>query len=129
MFDTVAVESTASICAEAIGPDSGSIYVNLLGVDFPRSDTESIFFLGYGITGESYIFEGDTYPASPDYFEFGKKFIPIAERLWSQGKWKTHPERVGPDGLVGILAGMKEMKEGKVSGVKLVYRVEETQWP
>jgi hypothetical protein len=24
---------------------------------------------------------------------------------------------------------MKDMKEGKISGYKLLYRVEETQWP
>ncbi|KAL7915481.1 putative zinc-binding oxidoreductase ToxD [Trichoderma velutinum] len=128
VLDTVSLESTASICADAISTEGGT-YVNLLGVGIPRSDVENHFFLGYGVSGESYIFEGDRYPAEPEYFAFGKKFFVIAEKLWSEGKWKTHPERVGPDGLLGVIDGMKEMKEGKVSGEKLVYRVDETVWP
>jgi len=38
----------------------------------------------------------------------------------------VHPPSVRPDGLRGVLDGMREMREGKVSGVKLVYKVAET---
>jgi hypothetical protein len=30
---------------------------------------------------------------------------------------------------LGAVAGMQEMREGKVSGQKLVYRIAETEWP
>ncbi|KKP04335.1 TOXD [Trichoderma harzianum] len=125
VLDTVAIESTAAICSDAISTEGGT-YVNLLGIEIPRLNVESIFFLGYSASGESYIFEGERWPAEPTYFAFGKEFLGIAEKLWSEGKLKTHPERVGPDGLLGAIAGMKEMKEGKVSGEKLVYRIDET---
>lgn len=98
-------------------------------MESPRSDIRSIFFLGYNVSGETYIFEGETYSASPEDFAFGKNFTAVAEKLWLEGKWKTHPNRVRPGGLVGVLAGMQEVKEGKVSGEKLVYRVDETEWP
>lgn len=98
-------------------------------MDCPRADVQSIFFLCYGISGESYIFEGETFNAQPEDFVFGAKFAPIAERLWAEGKWRPHPQRVGRDGLLGALEGMQEMREGKVSGEKLVYRVDETKWP
>lgn len=128
MFDTVALESTAAICAAAIGPKGGQ-YCNLLGIDCPRSDVKSSFFLAYDVSGESYKFEGDVYASNPEAFEFASKFTPIAEQLWAEGAWRAHPQRVDGDGLLGALAGMQEMREGKVSGVKLVYRIDETQWP
>ena len=101
----------------------------MLGVDCPRPDVKSTFFLGYSLSGESYIFEGEGYDAEPEDFVFGSKFTGIAEKLWAEGRWKPHPQRVGPWGLLGCIDGMKEMREGKVSGEKLVYRVDETEWP
>ncbi|KAL7954595.1 putative zinc-binding oxidoreductase ToxD [Trichoderma compactum] len=102
VLDTVAIESTAAICADTISTKGGT-YVNLLGIGIPRLNVGSlgsIFFLGYSVSGESYIC-----------------------------KWKSHPERVGPGDLLDAIAGMKEMKEGKFSGEKLVYRIDETVWP
>ncbi|KAH8696390.1 putative zinc-binding oxidoreductase ToxD [Talaromyces proteolyticus] len=129
VLDTVSKESSAKISAEALSSKGGT-YVNLLGeYDAPRSDVESIFFLVYGITGEKYIFEGKHWEAQPTYFEFAKKFFPVVEKLWGEGKWTEHPREVRPGGLFGVLDGMKDMKEGKISGYKLLYRVEETQWP
>lgn len=128
IFDTVAVEMSAQICADAFGEDGG-IYCNLLGIDCPRKDVTSIFFLGYSLSGESYIFEGDHYKAQPEDFEFGARFYRVAEKLWHEGKIRAHPERVGPGGLIGVLDGLQEMREGRYSGEKLVYRIDETSWP
>jgi hypothetical protein len=128
IFDTVALETTAAICADSMG-SSGGVYCNLLGVDCPRPDVQSVFFLGYSISGEAYIFEGEHYEAQPEDFAFGTKFVDVAEKLWAEGRWKPHPQRVGGGGLLGAISGMQEMREGKVSGEKLVYRVDETNWP
>lgn len=128
VLDAVSIESTAKTSAEALGSNGGT-YVNLLGeYDVPRPDVESIFFLGYGLSGEAYIFEGQHWEAQPTYFEFAKRFLPIAEKLWSEGKWTEHPQEVRPGGLLGVLDGMKDMKEGKISGCKLVYNVDDTKW-
>ncbi|KAJ4388762.1 hypothetical protein N0V93_006222 [Gnomoniopsis smithogilvyi] len=128
VFDTVAVETSARICAVAFGP-SGGIYCNLLGADCPRDDVESIFFLGYDMSGELYKFEGEVYPARPEAFEFGRRWYSVAEKLWAEGKWKPHPQRIGAGGLLGAVDGMMEMRQGLVSGQKLVYLVNETTWP
>ena len=53
-------------------------------------------------------------------------FWQLSERLVHDGKLKPHPVKVGKDGLVGVFGGLQQMKEGRVSGVKLVYRVKET---
>ncbi|KAI0432522.1 putative zinc-binding oxidoreductase ToxD [Xylaria sp. FL1042] len=133
VFDTVNLPSTASICAAAISRSNSHhredrVYCNLLGEGCPRDDVSSVFFLGYSLSGESYIFETQEHPAQPKDFEFGKRWFPMAEKLWGEGKLKTHPEKVGAGGLLGCLEGMEEMRRGQVSGVKLVYRVDETSW-
>jgi hypothetical protein len=129
VFDTVALDSTASICATAIGGEGGT-YVSLLPVECPRSDVKSIFFLGYSMSGESYILEGDEYSAQPEDYEFGKTWVDAAEKLWSAGKLKTHPEVMHKGGLLGALRGMQAMRDGKgPSGGKWVYRVDDTEWP
>ncbi|KAK4543082.1 hypothetical protein LTR36_005859 [Oleoguttula mirabilis] len=129
VFDTVATESTAAICADAIGLGGGTS-CTLLPVSSPREDVKCIFFLGYDLKGESYIFEGDAYPAKPEVFAFAKRFTSLGEKLWAEGKWQPHPQRVGGGGLLGAVEGMQCMREGRgPSGEKWVYRVDETVWP
>ncbi|KAK5154467.1 hypothetical protein LTS14_006602 [Recurvomyces mirabilis] len=129
IFDTVAIESTAEACATAFGAQGG-LYCNLLGAECPRKDVKSEFFLGYSMSGQEYIFEGDSYPAQPKDFVFAKRWVESAERLWEQGKWKCHPEKLLPGGLQGAVQGMQAMREGKgPSGEKWVYRADETEWP
>lgn len=67
-----------------------------------------------------------TYPAVPEDYEFMKRFSALAEELLKDGKIKVHPLRVEGEGLKGVLDGLQLMREGKVSGQKLVYRVTET---
>lgn len=80
----------------------------------------------YTIFNEEYEKAGRHTPASPEDFEFAKKVFNITEKLLADGRLKTHPEKVGPNGLEGALQGMQDMKADKVSGQKLVYRVAET---
>lgn len=54
-------------------------------------------------------------------------FIPIAEGLLKEGKIRGHSPSVRRGGLRGVLEGLKELREGKVSGEKVVYRVEDTE--
>lgn len=128
VYDTVSTPETAQICAQAFGAQGGQ-YVNLLGPECPRSDVQSTFFLGYDVSGEEYIFEGERFEAKPDALAYALAFCPIAEKLWADGKLKPHPQRVGKGGLQGVLEGLQILREGRYSGEKLVYRVEDTEWP
>jgi hypothetical protein len=128
VFDTVSNEATASIRADAFRPEGG-VYCNLLGVGCLRSNIEPVFFLGYCVSGEEYTFEGETYPAIPEDFVHGAKFASIAEKLWAEGNWKPHPQRMEKAGLSGVSDELQQMREGKYSNEKLVYRIEEMRWP
>lgn len=92
-----------------------------------RQDVKNIFFLGYSVRGEEFEIEGEVFPAAPEDFELAKKFFVLCERLLEEGKIKNHPVGLRKGGLENVLGGMWEMKEGKYSGEKLVYRVGEIE--
>ena len=62
-------------------------------------------------------------PAKLQDFEFAKKFWDLATKLLASQRVVVHPVEVGSNGLAGVLDGLNRLKEGKVSGVKLVYRI------
>ncbi|KAF2967893.1 hypothetical protein GQX73_g5705 [Xylaria multiplex] len=112
VLDTVSTAGTAAICAAAFASQLDSrrtedlIYCNLLNIDCPRDDVKSVFFLGYSLSGEFYIFETEQFPAQPEDLQFGKKWMPMAENLWAEGKVKNHPEKIGERGLLGCIGGV-----------------------
>jgi NADPH:quinone reductase-like Zn-dependent oxidoreductase len=127
IWDTVSLEPTAKICAEAISSNpEGARYGSILPVKFPKEGVFSTWTFMYTIFNDPFTKAGRDTPAVPEDFEFAKEFFAITEKLLAEGKLKTHPEKVGPNGLAGALQGMDDMKNDKVSANKLVYRVAET---
>jgi hypothetical protein len=53
-------------------------------------------------------------------------FWTLSERLIHDWKLEPHPVEVRKGGLEGVFGGFQDFRDKKVSGVKLVYRVEET---
>ncbi len=117
-MDTVSIDASAKTCADALSTTGGT-YSALEPINSPRKDVES-----NTATGEAMTDYGR--PASKDDFEFGVKFWQLAGQLLEQGKLKVHPPSVRPNGLKGVLEGLQEMREGKVSGEKLVYKIGDT---
>jgi NADPH:quinone reductase-like Zn-dependent oxidoreductase len=62
-------------------------------------------------------------PAIPKDYDFGKKFWEYTRGLLADGKIKTARLDVdrGGKGLEGVVIGLRELKENKVRGEKLVY--------
>ncbi|KUJ08001.1 putative zinc-binding oxidoreductase ToxD [Mollisia scopiformis] len=130
VFDTIATTSSALICAAALSTTTSpslpkKIYVNLMGIEFPRKDVENIFYLGYTMRGEPFEIEGEKWDAVPEDYELAKRFFAFCEVLLREDLVKGHPVRLLEGGLEGIQGGMEELREGRVSGVKLVARVGE----
>ena len=127
IWDTISLESSAKICAEALSSDpSGARYGSILPVKFPREGVETTMTFMYTIFNDAFEKGGNKTPAVPEDFEFAKKFFEITEKLLAEGKLKTHPEKVGPKGLEGVLQGLQDLKNDKVTGQKLVYRIGDT---
>nr|POE80185.1 protein toxd [Quercus suber] len=127
-WDTIAQSSSAQICAEALSssPDAALRYGSTMPVSCPRKDVTSTATLMYTIFNEAFVKGGSETPKTPEDFEFAKKMFALTEQLLHAKQLSPHPEKVGELGLEGVLKGLKEMKAGKVSGVKLVYRVRDT---
>jgi hypothetical protein len=89
--------------------------------NFPRSDVENNFTVAYSAIGEPF---GANWPVSQTDYEFGVKFWRLSEGLINEGKIKAHKPDVRSGGLEAIPQGLKDLEEGKVSGVKLVYVVD-----
>ncbi|KAK4121612.1 GroES-like protein [Parathielavia appendiculata] len=126
-WDCVATPETARLCAAALSRTRPGRYRSLQRlvdavVKGANDKVSNGWTLGYTVFGDAFEWRG-TVPGSEEDYEFGKMFWELARELLAQGKVK--PARTdmnrGGKGLDGVLAGLKEMKEGKVSGVKLVY--------
>ncbi|CBX96210.1 hypothetical protein IAQ61_001387 [Plenodomus lingam] len=120
VFDCIAEGSSPDIIAKAISSSGGHVSTLLPVKSFGREDVKHSFTFAYTSLGEKY---NDRFPASQEDYEFGKKFWAQAEDLINSGKIKTHPTEVRK-GLEGVPQGLHDLKNGKVSGVKLVYTVE-----
>jgi len=128
VYDTVSEHDSPKICAEALStekkPDgSKPEYCAILAPNLPRDDVECYFTLAYTVLNEEFELIGMTFPASQPNFDFMKGFAAVAEKLLAEKKFKSHRVDVRPGGLNGISDGLADMQNGKVSGVKLVYRI------
>lgn len=62
-----------------------------------------------------------------DHAEFGAAFFQLMGRGLKQGWFQGHPFEVRPGGLAGLEGILSDLKEGKVSAVKYVVRIGETE--
>jgi hypothetical protein len=61
-----------------------------------------------------------------EYKSFGYMWSHYMELLLQEGSLKGHPFEVVPGGLHGVLDGLRNLRDGKASGIKYVYRIDET---
>ena len=121
VFDTIAEPGSPEISAAAIGSEGGKYSCILPVKSLPRNDVYINFTLAYTALGEKYT---NQFPRNQVDYEFAVKFWKVTEGLLNSGKIKAHPAEVREGGLKAIPQGLKDLKDGKVSGVKLVYKIE-----
>jgi NADPH:quinone reductase-like Zn-dependent oxidoreductase len=122
-FDTYSEGSSPQICADALSSNTSSQkpkYGAILTAKAPREDVESLYTLGYTAIGEDFTIMGRKFEAKNEDFEFTKSFLKLSEKLVAEKKIKPHRIEVA-GGLDDIASGCQAMKEGKVSGTKIVY--------
>ena len=125
VWDTVSSDSSAQFCADVMSSNGGR-YATLLPVKLSRQDIEMTPTLAYTVFGET-IMDGSTVvPGRAKDFDFAKTWWSLCENLLRDGKIVPHRARVERGGLGGVLDGLRLLREGKVSGEKLVYKVSET---
>jgi len=81
---------------------------------------------GYTACGEPFEMMGHRIEINVHDYELGKALNEINKKLVEDGKIKTHKISINEGGIgsEGALVGMQLMREGKVSGRKLVYTID-----
>jgi NADPH:quinone reductase-like Zn-dependent oxidoreductase len=125
-WDCIGSTESAKLCVSTMS-DEGGAYASLSTVNDsvihevnPKvSNTRT---LAYTIFQKSFEKFGVT-PAIPKDYDFGKKFWVYTRGFLADGKIKTAKLDVdrGGKGLEGVVIGLRELKENKVRGEKLVY--------
>ncbi|KAK4176645.1 putative zinc-binding oxidoreductase ToxD [Triangularia setosa] len=126
-WDCVASTDSAKLCASVLAKEGGK-YRSLLRVPEEvvkgvNEGVDSGFTFAYTALGERFKKAVDI-PAVEGDFEFAKMFWELAEEFLELGRIKTvevEVNRGGKGGLEGVLVGLRELKDGRVSGRKLVY--------
>jgi NADPH:quinone reductase-like Zn-dependent oxidoreductase len=127
VFDCISEGESTRISIESMG-SAGGCYSTLLRI--PNDKVHAIndkvknnLTLAYSVVGEAFKFGPNDVPAKPEDFEFAKVFWELAGNILKEGKVKVHRISVneGGKGLEGVLKGLDLMRQGKVSGRKLVY--------
>jgi hypothetical protein len=85
-WDTISITASAQICADALSSrsDLGLRYGNLLPVQSPREDVETITTVMYTAFGRYFKFGDQDMYASQEDYEFGRMFYAMAEQLMAQ---------------------------------------------
>lgn len=122
-WDTNGDNASAKYCAGALSSEAGGHFGTILMNKAPRDDVKTTSTIMYTVFGESFSKFDIDFPASKDDFEFGKQWFNLTEKLVAEGKVVAHPAKAGNSGLEGVLQGLDDIKNGKVSGQKLVYNL------
>ena len=125
VFDTIGVKDAIKFCDSALSTQGGE-YVTLLVDKIDRENVNSRWVIGYTTLGEYFKYGQWEFPEVPEDFEYAAKFWDITQPLLAEGKIKPHRPKVVAGGLKGVAEGLRLLKEGKVSGEKLVYNIAET---
>lgn len=125
VFDTIGVDDAIKFCDNALSTQGGD-YVTVLMGKLERENVKSRWVIAYSSLGEYFRYGPYEFPKVPEDLEFLTGFWDITEPLLAEGKLRPHRPKVAAGGLKGVLEGLKLLKEGNVSGEKLVYNVAET---
>lgn len=119
------------VAGRALSQSKKSIYATvspLTPADFLKDMNplvETKFQLGYTAFGETFTRMGTEFPAAKEDAEFATAFWAHSEPLLADGRIK--PTRYtlnrGGEGWAGVVHGLEELHNGRVSGTKLVYTV------
>ncbi|KAH8691552.1 chaperonin 10-like protein [Talaromyces proteolyticus] len=126
VLDCISDDSSTEFCDNALSTEGGK-YNSWPSVGIERSNVNSSQTIVYTSIGEAFELGPMSFPAKPEDKAFAEEFLAVAEPLLAEGKIKVHPAKLGKGGLQGVLDGLQQLKEGKVSGEKLVYNVGETR--
>lgn len=118
-LDAITLESTWTTLAKALDPKEGK-YTGVLPFD------ESIFPATLKAIRTNVATVHQPHSEIPGRADLGFVFSRLFSKGLEDGWFSGHPYEVVPNGLEGVEGALKNLKEGKNSALKYVFRVEDT---
>jgi NADPH:quinone reductase-like Zn-dependent oxidoreductase len=115
-FDAVSEKGSYQNIGKVLDPSSGRITFVL-----PNKKYE----LPEGIE-KTITRVGDVHGNPDDLKEFGFVYFRYISKGLAEGWFKAQPQEVVPGGLEGVESGLRNLKEGKASAVKYIFKIADT---
>lgn len=129
-FDAVSEDGSYQNICKVLDHQSGQIVLALPGKDYsamPSTIKRSTPIPGaVHASADQNQFQKET-GSKTGNTDFGFVMLRFFGRGLQQGWFSGHPQEVVPGGLGGISSALKNLKDGKASAVKYVFRLEETE--
>jgi len=124
-FDTISTVESQTLSIQTFAPGPGK----LLTIQGPQQDAQKLRedvkvqqTLLYTVHGQAFQYGSRAYyPASPEDRAHMANFLKKLPDLVSSGAIKPNPVKKWEGGLEAIVDGLQYMRDGKVSGEKIVY--------
>ena len=126
-FDCVSEHNSFQNISQVLDLKTGHITLILPGRDFgaiPEGITKSITYVGQSHGDDEWQKKTGTMVGNED---FAHIFFRYFSRGLDKGNFKPHPYEVVPGGLAGVQSALQNLKEGKASAVKYVFRLGDTE--
>ena len=130
-FDTICTNESYVTVSQTLDPKTGKIAVILPGKDYSgvaEGVNVEATFVG-SVHGQEFVAEArekKTGTKAGDQ-DFGYALFRLMGRGLQRGWFKGHPYEVVQGGLGGLEQALTDLKEGKVSATKLVFRIADTE--
>ncbi|KAI4287625.1 MAG: hypothetical protein L6R35_003121 [Caloplaca aegaea] len=121
-FDAISEHGSFTNICEVLDQETGQITLVLPGKDFsaiPKSIRRSTTYVGSVHASVGTKERGDA--------DFGFVMFRFFGRGLQEGWFRGHPHEVVPGGLAGVEGALRDLKEGKASAVKYIFRLEDTE--
>ncbi|XP_014550596.1 hypothetical protein COCVIDRAFT_42926 [Bipolaris victoriae FI3] len=120
VFDAISEHGSLELTTQFIDTNGGLVATVLPPEMFARN--KEAFTYPEGVKARC-IKTGRIFNTDKDFAFIWSTYI---EQLLESGRLKGHPYEIVPGGLKGVIEGLQNLRDGKASAVKYVYRIEET---
>lgn len=117
-FDAVSEKGSFQNIVKVLDPQAGHLSLVLPGKSYkgiPDGVAQTITTVG------------SVHGVPDDLSDLGYAWFRLFAKGLKEGWFSGHPYEVIPGGLNGVQTGLENLKDGKASAVKYVYRIEETE--
>lgn len=119
-LDAIVEKESSAVCASLLGPGGRLTHVLPLdeGFQMPQGTTAALTMIGdvHGAFGEK-----------PGARDFGYVMMQAFTRGLETGWFRGHPHEMVPGGLRAVPTILDNLKAGKASAVKYIFRIDDTE--